>query len=194
MRKLAQDYDGQLHILRREALILLYSHLLRLDIQDAALKKRASISSEPLKHRTDYLGPTGQETVLLQTPLLLNALLNISISRNWLSPSLFVMRLQAYLAQALPPTAAADNQFLRSLEEKDDPKIIDVKKKVMERWGRVEIVDATFKGLAVFRMAFILYSLANQHWYIQLLAKLSSPHHRLCIYLLSYEYHCPALQ
>jgi len=44
VRKLAQDYDGQLHHLRREALILLYSHLLRLDIQDAALQKRASIS------------------------------------------------------------------------------------------------------------------------------------------------------
>ena len=46
VRRLAQDYDGQLHILRREALILLYSHLLRLDIQDPALQKRASISCE----------------------------------------------------------------------------------------------------------------------------------------------------
>ena len=50
VRKLAQDYDGQLHILRREALILLYSHLLRLDIQDATLQKRASISYELLKN------------------------------------------------------------------------------------------------------------------------------------------------
>ena len=49
VRKLAQDYDGQLHILRREALILLYSHLLRLDIQDAALQKRTLISCEILK-------------------------------------------------------------------------------------------------------------------------------------------------
>ena len=49
VRKLAQDYDGQLHMLRREALILLYSHLLRLDIQDAALQKRASIFCEILK-------------------------------------------------------------------------------------------------------------------------------------------------
>ena len=46
VRKLAQDYDGQLHELRREALILLYSHLLRLDVQDAALQKRALISYE----------------------------------------------------------------------------------------------------------------------------------------------------
>jgi translocation protein SEC63 len=55
------------------------------------------------------------------------------------------MRLQAYLAQALPPTAGADKQFLRSLEENDDPRINDAKKRVMERWGRVEIVDAAFK-------------------------------------------------
>ena len=46
VRRLAQDYDGQLHILRREALILLYSHLLRLDIQDPALQKRTSMFCE----------------------------------------------------------------------------------------------------------------------------------------------------
>ena len=50
VRKLALDYDGQLHKLRREALILLYSHLLRLDIQDAALQKRASIFCDFLKN------------------------------------------------------------------------------------------------------------------------------------------------
>lgn len=83
------------------------------------------------------------------------------------------MRLQAYLTQALPPTAADNqrfiqlpgishdeihtiapkaknmSQFLRSLEEKDDPRVNDVKK-VMEKWGRVEIVDAAFKGLQFF--------------------------------------------
>lgn len=83
------------------------------------------------------------------------------------------MRLQAYLAQALPPTAP-DNQcftqlpgigydeihklapkakdmseFLRSLEEKKDPRVSDVKK-ALERWGHVEIVDAAFKGLHSF--------------------------------------------
>lgn len=93
------------------------------------------------------------------------------------------MRLQAYLAQALPPTAA-DNQrfiqlpgisydeihtiaprakdmseFLRLLEEKDDPRINEVKK-VMEKWGQVEIVDAAFKSLQSFA---ILSSLTNQH-------------------------------
>ena len=71
------------------------------------------------------------------------------------------MRLQAYLAQALPPTAAADNQFLRSLEEKSDPKINDVKK-VLEKWGHVEIVDACFKGLQSFAWhSFFILSLTN---------------------------------
>ena len=46
VRRLAQNYDGQLHVSRREALIFLYSHLLRLDIQDSALQERASISCE----------------------------------------------------------------------------------------------------------------------------------------------------
>ena len=65
------------------------------------------------------------------------------------SPSLFVMRLQAYLPQALPPTAAVDRQFLRSLDGKDDPTINDIKKTVLKRWGRVEIVDATVVEVVV---------------------------------------------
>ena len=44
VRKLAQDFDGQLHKSRREALVLLYSHLLRLDVQNAGIQKRAWIS------------------------------------------------------------------------------------------------------------------------------------------------------
>ena len=69
------------------------------------------------------------------------------------------MRLQAYLAQALPPTAFIDKQFLRSLDGGDDPTINDVKKAVLEKWGRVEIVDASFKGLQSF--AWHSFSLTN---------------------------------
>ena len=93
-------------------------------------------------HRTDWLWPTGQETVLLQTPLLLNAL---RLPGTGFSPSLFIMRLQAYLAQALPPTAFIDRQFLRSLDGKDDPTINDINNTVLERWG-----------FAVFRNASVL--------------------------------------
>ena len=53
--------------------------------------------------------------------------------------------------------AFVDKQFLRSLDGNDD---LDIKKTVLEKWGRVEIVDACFKGLPSFAKAFILYSLS----------------------------------
>ena len=43
VRRFAQDFNGQSHTLRRDALVLLYSHPLRLDIQDPALLKCASL-------------------------------------------------------------------------------------------------------------------------------------------------------
>lgn len=133
---------------RRKALILLYAHLLRLPIQSATLRSE-------------------QSEILLQTPLLLNALLNIATSRNWLSPTLSVMRLHAYLTQALLPgserlrfaqlphikveevatlaPAATDiGDFVHALEEQQDGRAIDAKKAI-SRWGRAEIVDAAFK-------------------------------------------------
>lgn len=44
VRKLAQDYSGELHESRRKALVLLYAHLLRLEVKNAGLKKRATIT------------------------------------------------------------------------------------------------------------------------------------------------------
>ncbi|KAG6861500.1 hypothetical protein C0995_015927 [Termitomyces sp. Mi166 len=133
---------------RRKGLILLYAHLLRLDIQSSILRKE-------------------QRKILLQTPLLLNALLNIATSRNWLSPSLTVMRLHAYITQALlpgprrmrfaqlpgikleeistlAPKATDLREFEQALVEKHDIRILDVKT-ALAKWGRVEIVDAAFK-------------------------------------------------
>lgn len=109
-----------------------------------------------------------QAALLLQTPVLLNALLNIATSRNWLAPTLAVMRLHAHLAQALPlashpqrlkqlpgitdadATDAGSNDeglddFLHKLESKNDSRAADVKK-ALAAWGRVEIVDAAFRG------------------------------------------------
>jgi hypothetical protein len=74
------------------------------------------------------------------------------------------MHLHAYLAQALPPAAAVDNnQFLRSLEGKDDPTVNDIKKTVIERWDRVEIVDTVFKGLQSFAWHSFYIVLLTQH-------------------------------
>ncbi|KAH0587072.1 Translocation protein sec63 [Termitomyces sp. J132] len=134
--------------LSRKGLILLYAHLLRLDIQSSILRKE-------------------QRKILLHTPLLLNALLNIATSRNWLSPSLAVMRLHAYITQAvlpgperirfaqlpgitleevstLAPKATDLREFEQALVEKHDIRILDVKT-ALNKWGRVEIVDAAFR-------------------------------------------------
>ncbi|KAG6890192.1 hypothetical protein C0992_002849 [Termitomyces sp. T32_za158] len=132
----------------RTGLILLYAYMLRLDVQSSILRRE-------------------QRKMLLQTSLLLNALLNIATSRNWLSPSLTVMRLHAYITQALLPgpermrfaqlpgikleealTLAPKTTDLREFEqtlvEKHDIRILDIKT-VLAKWGRVEIVDAAFK-------------------------------------------------
>lgn len=42
IQKLMLDYNGELHESRKRALVLLYAHLLRLELHDAGLKKRRS--------------------------------------------------------------------------------------------------------------------------------------------------------
>jgi translocation protein SEC63 len=107
-----------------------------------------------------------QSALLLQTPLLLSALLTISQSRNWLAPTLAIMRLHAFFAQALPPAPAPRHQlaqlpgiklseaaanddnytaFAQTLEEQADGRVEDVRK-ALGQWGRVEIVDVSFRG------------------------------------------------
>ncbi|KAF6743039.1 translocation protein sec63 [Ephemerocybe angulata] len=149
VKRLAKDANGDLHESRRRALILIYAHLTRLPIQSPALQ-------------------TEQRQVILQTPLLLNALLNVSTARNWLVPTLSVMRLNSYLAQALPlnapprvrltqlpgvskadidaltPRPREMTEVLSALQEKGDARAGQVQKAI-QKWGRVEIVDAVFK-------------------------------------------------
>ncbi|KAH9172135.1 Sec63 Brl domain-containing protein [Lactarius sanguifluus] len=133
---------------RWDSLVLLYAHLLRLPVEDPVLQKR-------------------QTQVLLQTPALLNALLNITTARNWSQPSIAAMRLHAYLAQgilpgspgarwaqlpgmkrgdirALPATSRDFADVISHLEEQKNVLVEDARKAV-ERWGRIEIVNATFK-------------------------------------------------
>ena len=109
-----------------------------------------------------------QESVLLQTPALLNSLLNIVLSRNWLVPTIAAMRLHAYLTQALVPgddtvrfaqlpgikqteskdlasQVSAIDAVPATLEEKSDGRSSEVKK-ALSRWGKLDVVDASFKG------------------------------------------------
>jgi translocation protein SEC63 len=105
-----------------------------------------------------------QNDLLLHVPLLLNSLLSMALSHNWLTPTLDVMHLNAYFAQALRPGAPPLLQFpgvteedvkenkgkgitelVARLEEQQDQRAVSIRK-AMERWGKLEIVDAKFKG------------------------------------------------
>lgn len=98
------DEKGESMHGRRRVLILLHAHLLRLEIHDSGLKQGLSIAY-PLIHLLFCSEPpfAEQSALLLQTPSLLNALLTIAMARNWLQPTVAVMRLHAYLTQALLP-------------------------------------------------------------------------------------------
>ncbi|KAJ6485922.1 Sec63 Brl domain-containing protein [Mycena sanguinolenta] len=130
---------------QRRAMILLYAHLLRLKVTKASAKE--------------------QSALILQTPLLLSALLTISQSRNWLAPTLAIMRLNAFFTQALPPSTLPKHQlaqlpsikssevpandsdyaaFAETLEGKSDSRVVDVRK-ALSHWGRIEIVDVSFR-------------------------------------------------
>jgi translocation protein SEC63 len=151
---------------RRRALVLLYAHLLRLPLSEATLRNGASVSSVPSPYCSLLLPE--QIELLLQSPYLLNSLLAMSISRNWLVPTLSVMRLHAYLAQALTPgndrlklaqlpnvkadevvdlsgNATILENFVQTLDAKGDSRIEDMKR-AMQTWGRLELVEASFKG------------------------------------------------
>ncbi|TCD69184.1 secretory subunit [Steccherinum ochraceum] len=145
LRKLAEIDQG--HERRRVAFALLYAHLLRLPLSPSLRKEQAEI--------------------LLQTQALLSSLLNITISRNWLTPTLAAMRLHAYLVQALNPgqtslkyaqlPSISDSEsqelvqqfplladLLFSLEEKGDDRAREVKK-VANKWGKLDLVEASFQ-------------------------------------------------
>ena len=116
-------------------------------------------------------GVLEQAQILLRLPVLLSAMLNISVSRNWLSPTLEIMHLHAYLAQALPPVKdqrstltqlpSIQNKDVESLGDaktlagvaqalqlKEDNRVGDIQK-ALERWCAPEIVDVSFKGIII---------------------------------------------
>jgi translocation protein SEC63 len=113
-----------------------------------------------------------QAKVLLHTPSLLNAYLNIGATRGWLAPIVSALRLQACLTQAVAPDDAlarlvqlpgldADSlralapvprdisDVARALADRQDARVADVRKAV-NHWGRVELVDASFRGVFIF--------------------------------------------
>ncbi|KAF8516677.1 Sec63 Brl domain-containing protein [Gautieria morchelliformis] len=124
------------------ALTLVYAHLLRLPIENSHLRQE-------------------QKALLLHVPSLLNSLLNIAIAHSWLLPTVRTMHIHQHLAQAILPGAEKMIQFpgitdtfedlpdsleglIERLEETGDQRL-DVVKKAGEKWGKLEVVDASYK-------------------------------------------------
>lgn len=145
LKKLAEVVPKQYET-RRRSFILLYAHLLRLSIESASLRKE-------------------QQVVLMQTPTLLNSLINIVMARSWFTPTIAAMRLHAYLVQGLLPgderlkfaqlpgikvseakelSISALDAIPATLIEKGDGRAGEVKK-ALSRWGKLDVVDASFK-------------------------------------------------
>lgn len=163
--RLGKEYKGS------NATTLLYAHIYRIPINDPVLRKgELEAFSKYFSFLTNIIE---QEDLLLRTPALLTSLLNIVLSRNWLIPALTVMRLHAYLAQALPPSQQASEYvklaqlpgcnaeevaavigqaadasvetLIKKLEGNTDNRVEDMKK-AAQKWGKFELVDASFKG------------------------------------------------
>ncbi|KAF5366562.1 hypothetical protein D9758_008999 [Tetrapyrgos nigripes] len=193
VRKLVQGGEGY------RALVLIYAHLLRLEVMVAGLREGELVLYPSGVCFSRYI-PLGfvafgveQTRTLLLTPTLLNALLNISMSRNWLLPTMAVMRLHAYFVQALVPPSSVNQgtpgsgndkqrlaqlpnikvteietlagahgqgqvvkrdegkgnkpeldipDLIKTLEARNDGRVVDVKK-AAERWGRLDVVEAS---------------------------------------------------
>ncbi|KAF8122761.1 translocation protein sec63 [Boletus edulis] len=130
----------------QRASALLYAHFLRLELGSKALERE-------------------QTSLLLQTPMLLNAFLNVASARSWLAPTLGIMRLHAYIVQALVPGKVNSLQaqlpgfdgtssnsgkqdlatIVRDLGESGDDRAVEASK-ALENLGTLEVVDFGFKG------------------------------------------------
>ena len=113
-----------------------------------------------------------QENILIRSPTLLTSLLNIATSHNWLTPTLSAMRLHAYVTQAVSPLESQETSvftqvpritadeakevvqklgesdikdFIEYLEKSNDARAIEARK-AAESWGRLELVEASFRG------------------------------------------------
>ena len=159
----------------KRAFILVSAHLLRIPVVNQSLRNGASNSNLQRILQADLVDPSEQTNLLLQSPQVLSSLLNICLSRNWLTPSLAAVQLTAHLTQAVPPPPktikesdkdllkfsqlpdiALDevekfkdvhdfDRLIQDLESSNDPRVEDVKKAI-RNWGSVQIVGSAFKG------------------------------------------------
>jgi translocation protein SEC63 len=104
---------------------------------------------------------SAQAEILLQTPALITAMFNLCIARNWLSATLSILRFSQYLTQAVSPGAVesrwsqlpgVSEEQSKEFNSGDMEEVLarlpgkeDVQKAV-KSWGKLDIVDATYKG------------------------------------------------
>jgi len=161
----------------KRAFVLVSAHLLRIPVTNQSLRDGAQSAHLEYVRPTNSTNLLEQTKILLQSPQVLNSLLNICLSRNWLTPSLAAVQLSAHLTQAVPPppktVKESDKDWLKfsqlpdialdevekfknvrgfdgliqNLESSNDPRAGEVKKAV-RNWGNVQVVGSTFKGLS----------------------------------------------
>lgn len=98
----------------RRSAVIIWSHLLRVEFDDEALKEGEFNASDLTSVASPFSNASltfrfrvyfvERSTLLLSLPPLLTSLLNVSLSHNWLSTSLTIMKLHALLIQATLPT------------------------------------------------------------------------------------------
>lgn len=101
-----------------------------------------------------FRSPSDQKSLLLRTPQMLSSLLAISLSHNWLTTTVHIMRMHAYLAQALIPGSDELYQLPSIAPQVTGPqaKTVDTKpspaeiRKAADHLGRLDVTDAYFKG------------------------------------------------
>lgn len=119
-----------------------------------------------------------QKSLLLHAPNLLNSLLNIALAHSWLLPTMRIMHLHAHLTQAIVPGGEKMVQFpgiddpsedlpdsleglIDRLEETGDRRV-EALRKAGQKWGKLEVVDACYKGVTIFTNTALL---VNQRVY-----------------------------
>ena len=150
---------------------------LRIPVANHALRDGAlttNLERTPQTDQMSFQNPR-KSCCNLPAPQVLNSLLDICLSRNWLTPSLAAVQLIAHLTQAVPPhpktIEESDKDYLKfsqppsissgeverfknvrgfdwlvqSLESTNDFRAEDVRKAI-RNWGNDQIVGCTFRG------------------------------------------------
>lgn len=137
-------------------------------MEDPKIRQGLSFNDYLLHHGTILISILSleQEQLVLRSPQLLTSLLAMTLSHNWLVPTLHVMHLHAYIAQALIPGSdellqlphvspsvlssvggpSRAEGLVENLREKEPASAADINK-AGQHVGRLEIADAYFKGL-----------------------------------------------